>query len=953
MTNTEITISLARFIGYNLTRGSLMHKEHFNHQINDREVFLYCLAAPLRPQIKHRFEWPSLRGASADFIAIEISDSELPSDNARKPPVLESKTLVKKSANPQRVTSRRMRESLGQYRRGENLSPSIQRAGIRWGPRRIALRPFRIRSAGASGISALVIFLIGILSFSKPIWAESGSESLYVGTAKAEITPAVGTPLAGFGKRKGRPSTGIHDPLFARALALSKGEKQFVFVSADLVLIDEKLRKAVLKKIRTKKSFREEGLVLFATHTHSGAGALGGRFWERFIMGKARKEVFEFVSNSMARAALDALDEKIPVSAQYGESDIRDLVENRMDARLDIPDKMRVLRFQAAGDTPVGFLVMMAAHPTLLPASNMEFSADFPGALSGKLEKKFPGAVALFANGAAADLRPHFEGFENRFEKMDAYGFRLSQEIEFMKFSGISLSGPWRGQIEKVKLPRTKIRAGFLRIPSLLGNRFFPRKSYFQEIRLGPFLFLAFPGELHSETGLEIENRMRAKFFQPFVIGFANDYIGYVVPRRHWKNRDHYESTVSFFGPQMDYFVQRTFDRILEKLVAPEEKVFIQPAGELLSREGLPVLKLRGDPYHVGFEEGRLLGPQIKQGVDDIFRYFRKELRYLPFMNRLIIRWISGRAWKKMEPFIAYDEYLHMKGIADGAGISFGKIKRIHALPELYPTFCSNGAYWGAATEDGSLIAIRNLDWNRKMGIHEHAAVKFIHIPGRKAYVNIGYYGFSGVLSGINEKGISVGQIGATSADETMSGVPMPFALKRILETAGDIEEGLQLLKNIDRTRGYHYVIADALRKKAISIETTKNHLAWFSDSDEREKMAPYALVLENAVFRGDTALDPGIRDLQWASKGNPKKKGLEIPAGSAYEIRYLKQGRLVEDHYGKLNPEIAKTIAREIAPSSNIQSVIYAFPDFWVANAEGNQKAAESRYIKFNWNEF
>jgi len=78
----------------------------------------------------------------------------------------------------------------------------------------------------------------------------------------------------------------------------------------------------------------------------------------------------------------------------------------------------------------------------------------------------------------------------------------------------------------------------------------------------------------------------------------------------------------------------------------------------------------------------------------------------------------------------------------------------------------------------------------------------------------------------------------------------------------------------------------------------------------------------------------------------------LELPQGSAYEIRYRRHGELVQKFYGALDAESAKTIAREIAPPSNIQSVIYAFPEFWVANTQGDLRAAETEYVAFNFEE-
>src|SRR3990167_11245534 len=50
------------------------------------------------------------------------------------------------------------------------------------------------------------------------IHAGNQADAIKVGTAKVDITPPVGTSLAGFGRRKGRPSTGVRDPLFARVI---------------------------------------------------------------------------------------------------------------------------------------------------------------------------------------------------------------------------------------------------------------------------------------------------------------------------------------------------------------------------------------------------------------------------------------------------------------------------------------------------------------------------------------------------------------------------------------------------------------------------------------------------------------------------------------------------------------------------------------------------------------
>ena len=44
--------------------------------------------------------------------------------------------------------------------------------------------------------------------------------------------------------------------------------------------------------------------------------------------------------------------------------------------------------------------------------------------------------------------------------------------------------------------------------------------------------------------------------------------------------------------------------------------------------------------------------------------------------------------------------------------------------------------------------------------------------------------------------------------------------------------------------------------------------------------------------------------------------------------------------------------LAQHIAPGSNVQSVVYGFPDFWVANAKEDKRAAESGYTHLNLKE-
>src|SRR2546427_11198873 len=61
----------------------------------------------------------------------------------------------------------------------------------------------------------------------------SASDSLEVGAAEIDITPPVGHRMAGYFDE--RLSTGVHDPLKAKAIVIRQGREKIAMVFCDLV----------------------------------------------------------------------------------------------------------------------------------------------------------------------------------------------------------------------------------------------------------------------------------------------------------------------------------------------------------------------------------------------------------------------------------------------------------------------------------------------------------------------------------------------------------------------------------------------------------------------------------------------------------------------------------------------------------------------------------------------
>ena len=369
----------------------------------------------------------------------------------------------------------------------------------------------------------------------------------------------------------------------------------------------------------------------------------------------------------------------------------------------------------------------------------------------------------------------------------------------------------------------------------------------------------------------------------------------------------------------------------------------LRPSPLLASDDGPPVVVLSGTPYEMGRQHGTALRDEVQASVRRVLSYFRRYLK-VPWVGPMAVNWWLDRVWNDAEPHVPADYLEELRGLADGSGVPLKDLSRLHAIPDRTYS-CSNFAAWGRATADGRLIHVRNLDWNIQAGIQRFPVVFVVRPAGKHAFVNAGWAGFIGVLSGVNDAQISIGQVGAETVDVTFRGEPMVFLMRRVMEEADDVDEAARLIRGATRTVGVNYVVADAKARRALAIETTRRHVRVFEADDPAERAVSYARPMADAVFRADAAMDPAIRDRQLASHGEPSRPGLEPPGGSAYDVRYLGQAAGLQAHYGALTPEAARFIARAVAPDSNVQSVIVAWPDLWVANAQGTIPAARTEY--------
>jgi hypothetical protein len=222
------------------------------------------------------------------------------------------------------------------------------------------------------------------------------AQDLQAGAARVDITPPIGFPMWGYGARHDLPSVGVLDPLHARAVVLTAGKERIALVSLDLGRAPTRQSTATIRKLVQKAGI--EHLFLVGSHTHHGP-VIELDNWP-----SPKDSYVRQLEKKLAGVILDAAEKLKPARLGIASKEVP-LNRNRHSKRPDKPvdRELLVVRVEDADGKVIAHLVNFAAHPTMHPAAVRKFSADYPGALAGLVEKE-TGAPCLFLQGAAGDL---------------------------------------------------------------------------------------------------------------------------------------------------------------------------------------------------------------------------------------------------------------------------------------------------------------------------------------------------------------------------------------------------------------------------------------------------------------------------------------------------------------------------------------------------------------------
>ena len=421
-------------------------------------------------------------------------------------------------------------------------------------------------------LQILILALFCVL----PVNAQgNGQGKLMAGVAKTDITPPVGTPLAGYGARQARPSTGVHDLTEARALIIDNTTEKIALVSVDHLGFDHGMVDRIRAIASAATHIAPDHIFVMSSHTHSG----GGAFMEMLpllanvLAGKFDPKIRALYEQRAADAIIEANKTLKPARIAFGAGEARGISRFRSTWPPNGPvdPEVGVIRVDSVvTGKPMAVLMNFAAHPTVLGAENMTFSADFVGFARNAVERMIGSdAMAIFANGAQGTIAPRaFQG-DDGWQRADNVGTILAAEV--LKVV-LMLKPQDAVEIRLVRSPLTlKIVPTSIFPPAMA----YP-PSYESEIGAISFdnrvAFVAIPGELGSILNFQVKERGKLLGFEKtFLLGLTNDALGYIINEDEYRHKT-YESTISLFGPTFGSLVVNEAFQLLEKLRPVEKK---------------------------------------------------------------------------------------------------------------------------------------------------------------------------------------------------------------------------------------------------------------------------------------------------------------------------------------------------------------------------------------------
>lgn len=247
-----------------------------------------------------------------------------------------------------------------------------------------------------------------------------------------------------------------------------------------------------------------------------------------------------------------------------------------------------------------------------------------------------------------------------------------------------------------------------------------------------------------------------------------------------------------------------------------------------------------GDPINLGNNIGDLTTELVQQ-QEEIFFDKIEELVPSKFSQRFLRKFLSWYT-RKMYLYVNEEYKQEIFGISQYLSDKYDFIADNyqrslylhaahdigHAMQDLALVGCSSFAVWGEKTEDGNLLIARNFDFYIGDDFAKEKIITFINPEKGYKFMSVSWAGFIGVMSGMNEEGLTV-TINAGKSDlPLVAKNPISLVAREIIQYASNIEEAIIIARKKEVFVSESIMVGSAKDNKAVLIEISPENFGVF-----------------------------------------------------------------------------------------------------------------------------